>query len=268
MLDLSAVDVVALDVDGTITNPDGSLNERTRSAIIALGHAGLPVILVTGRSLRNALGVAAQLLLTTPLVTCNGAVVGDPASGRILRLAGMRAADTSAVVEVHRRTALALTWWTADQIYITDDDRLRHSLAAVGERELTVSSPDQLIPAQTVKMMLSGTRQALDAAADDIGRAVPRAVRSTDVFFELSDARGTKWPGLSFALGLLGKNAAGCLGVGDGANDIGWLSRVGFPVAMADARPEVLASAQLSVRANPSDGLARLLESLLPADGR
>lgn len=268
MLDLSSVEVVSLDVDGTVTNPDNSVSERTRSAIIALQEADLPVILATGRSLANTLELAAWLRLTAPIVTCNGAIVGDPATGKILRVTGMSAADTDAMADLHRRTGLAMTWWTAQHIYITDDDILRRALTDLGERDLRVGSPDSLIPADTVKAMLCGSKEVLDAAADEIRRTVPRAVRSMDKFFELSHAEGTKWSGLSFVLSRLRKSPAACLGVGDGGNDIVWLSRIGFPVSMGNASADVHAATRMSVTANPSDGLAALLESLLVARTR
>ncbi|MEZ5088568.1 MAG: HAD hydrolase family protein [Micropruina sp.] len=72
----------------------------------------------------------------------------------------------------------------------------------------------------------------------------------------------TKWHALERVLRHYDVEPAHVLGAGDGGNDVGWLSRIGLPVAMGNARPEVHAVARGVAPSNADDGAAHLLERL------
>ena len=78
--------VVALDVDGTVLDHDGSLPAEVRAAVRAVADAGVPVVLSTGRSWHSTLPVVEQLGLETgPSVCSNGAVIVDFPPERIVK---------------------------------------------------------------------------------------------------------------------------------------------------------------------------------------
>ena len=78
--------VVALDVDGTVLDHDGSLPAEVRAAVRAVADAGVPVVLATGRSWHSTLPVVEQLgLATGPSVCSNGAVIVDFPPERIVK---------------------------------------------------------------------------------------------------------------------------------------------------------------------------------------
>ena len=70
---------------------------------------GVPVVLATGRSRANVLDVAATVGLSTPAVSCNGAVVTDPGSGDDLRVRTMDPDEATALRRVHEETGAAFT---------------------------------------------------------------------------------------------------------------------------------------------------------------
>ena len=77
--------VVALDVDGTVLDHDGSLPTEVRAAVRAVVEAGVPVVLSTGRSWHGTLPVVEQLgLAAGPSVCSNGAVIVDFPPERIV----------------------------------------------------------------------------------------------------------------------------------------------------------------------------------------
>ncbi|HMN28867.1 MAG TPA: HAD hydrolase family protein, partial [Caldilineaceae bacterium] len=81
-------DLVILDLDGTILDlyrAEG-ISPAVRAAVAAVQAAGIPVTIGTGRTLdyiRQYL--SAPLDLRTPAVTTQGAIIGDPQTGEILR---------------------------------------------------------------------------------------------------------------------------------------------------------------------------------------
>src|SRR5271169_1276448 len=76
--------ILALDVDGTLLDPDGTLRPRTAAAVARAARAGIRPILCTGRRCRRALPIAQQLGLDAPLVCNSGAIIKDPRDHRTL----------------------------------------------------------------------------------------------------------------------------------------------------------------------------------------
>jgi hypothetical protein len=263
-LDLSGTAAVVLDVDGTIAGPDHRITARTSAAMHDLERAGVPVVLATGRSRSGTLDIARGAGLRTPVVSNNGAVVTDPGSGRDLRVRTMAAEEVAGMVAVHRRTGRDLTWWTTGGIFATSP-ALRDTLRRLGDPGVHLARPPDRMPDDVVKVMVSGTREQLDAAEPWVRRLSPRATRSMDEFWELSAPDATKWSGVAFVFDLLRIDPARAAGLGDGGNDVVWMRRIGTPVAMGNARPEVRGVARAVVGHHGEEGAAAFLEQVLRA---
>src|SRR5271169_6062992 len=76
--------ILALDVDGTLLDPDGTLRPTTAAAVARAAVAGIRPVLCTGRRYRRALPIAQQLGIDAPLVCNSGAIVKDPRNHRTL----------------------------------------------------------------------------------------------------------------------------------------------------------------------------------------
>ena len=76
--------LVALDIDGTIRTVERSSSERTRRAIANVQETGAVVTLATGRMFSSAVAATAELDITAPIVTFQGAHVANPATGEVL----------------------------------------------------------------------------------------------------------------------------------------------------------------------------------------
>ena len=70
--------ILALDVDGTLLDPGGTLRPRTLAAVAREARAGIRPVLCTGRRYRRAWPIARQLELDAPLVCNSGAIIKDP----------------------------------------------------------------------------------------------------------------------------------------------------------------------------------------------
>ena len=101
---------VALDLDGTILDlyHHKPYTKLVRETITAVQDAGIPVTIVTGRTLDYVRKHVAPLGITTPVVTTQGAVIGNPVTGEIL-------SETTIPIETARR----VTAFIDSQPYIT-----------------------------------------------------------------------------------------------------------------------------------------------------
>lgn len=265
---LGRVRAVALDVDGTIAGHDHRVNPRTVTAIAALQKLGIPVVLLTGRSRRNTQDLARQLGITNEVVCCNGAVVFNPVTDEDIRVVTMKDDDVSVIKSLHRDTGLDLTWWTVNDIVVDHDGPMRDQLIELNEDNVQVAGSSE-INTRVVKMMLYGPSERLDEETPRILRRMPQAARSMSVFFEFVDPNANKWEALQFILPRLGLTPAEVLGLGDGGNDTVWLSQIGHPIAMGNARPEVLDVTRHTTGHHAEDGAAEILElacDLIAAD--
>ncbi|MCS5496503.1 HAD family hydrolase [Cnuibacter physcomitrellae] len=257
---LAGVRAVALDVDGTIAGGDHRVSPRTADAIRSLTSLDVPVILLTGRSRRNTLELAREVGITNLVAACNGAVVFDPVVDENVRVVTMAAADVEVLIDLHRDLDLELTWWTPDDIVVERDGLMRRQLMELNESEVEVASVEGIDPDQVVKMMLYSSPERLDAATAEILARAPHGTRSMDVFFEFVDPDANKWAALSYLLERLGVSADDVLGMGDGGNDVAWLSRIGHPIAMGNARDEVIGVTKHRTGHHAEDGAAEILE--------
>lgn len=261
---LSTIRAVALDVDGTIAGENHLVNARTAAAINAVMDAGLPVFLITGRSRRNVLNLARELNIRNEVAASNGAISFDPTTDTDTRTVPMTAEDLNASIHLHRSLGLALTWWTRDTIWVDSLGPMSELLTELNEAEsdIRVGDVNDITPGEVVKTMVYGTPEQLDAATPAILAALPNAARSMDRFYEFVADDANKWAALQF---LLGEDITPeqVLGMGDGGNDLPWLSQIGYPISMANARDEVHAVALHATAHHAEDGAAIALERLV-----
>ena len=71
----SRIRVVAVDIDGTLTDPQFHVSERNIAALRAAHDAGIQIILATGRRHDYAMPIARELGVPILLVSSNGALV-------------------------------------------------------------------------------------------------------------------------------------------------------------------------------------------------
>lgn len=267
--DLERVRAVVLDVDGTLAGADHEVSDRNLGALRDAQEAGLAVILVTGRTLFSALAVARQAGLPTPVISCNGAVTADPGSGEPSRTVFLPHDEVVDLLEAGADHGLVTTWWTLDEVAVSAPGASQRLLEVLNQEPAHVRDPGSVRPGTVLKAMLCGSPEELDAVAEDVVARSPRLTRSMAEFFELSPATASKWQSLSLVLDGLGIAPEECVGFGDGGNDVPWLRKIGFPVAVANARDEVKAVARHVTGHHDEHGVADFLEwHLLPALAR
>ena len=88
--------MIALDIDDTLTVHLGSMNERVITAIEKVRAQGIDVVLATGRSFDTTKPVADEAGLDGYVVCSNGAVLGDVAANKIVEAVTF---DATPVVE-------------------------------------------------------------------------------------------------------------------------------------------------------------------------
>lgn len=77
-------DLIAVDLDGTLIGPDGSIHPRNIEMIAAAHAAGICVTLCTGRALIETTPTVERIGTVDPVIVSGGAMVACPTTGQTL----------------------------------------------------------------------------------------------------------------------------------------------------------------------------------------
>ncbi|MFH9069199.1 HAD family hydrolase [Streptomyces alboflavus] len=260
--------LVATDLDGTLLSPDDTVSTRTRDALTAATAAGAAHIIVTGRSVAWTRHVLDDLGYEGIAVCGQGAQVYHAGEHRLLtsvtldrQLAGLALAKIEAEVGP---LALAAS---RDGL---DGDVLVGPGYVVQEGPLPAvpfTDVAELWAAPLTKMYIQHpglSDDDLAAAAQQAAGDLVGVTMAGAGIVELLPLGLTKATGLSLAARRLGVKAADTIAFGDMPNDIPMFAWSAHGVAMANAHEDLKAVADEVTSSNEEDGIAAVLERLLP----
>jgi Cof subfamily protein (haloacid dehalogenase superfamily) len=261
------VRLIATDLDGTLLRPDGTLSDRTRSAIAAAEEAGILFVVVTGRPPRW-MDVMADVTGHHGVAVCaNGALIYDLHTKEVVRQHHIPAETAVRLVDELRRAM-------PDVVFACERGlQFAHEPAFVPRVELPKDVPVaemvELLAEPVVKILVRHTSlkpaemfEIARTLFDDIDTLATCTWGGEDLL-EISGPGVTKAFGLEVVAVEHGIDAADVVAVGDMPNDMPMLAWAGHGVAVANAHPDVLALADEITASNADDGVAQLVERIL-----
>ncbi len=280
--------ILALDVDGTLLDPEGTLRPRTAAAVARAARAGIRPVLCTGRRYRRARPIAAQLALNAPIVCNSGAIVKDPQDDQTLWRADFDPALAAALLELFdgdQRPAVAFTdrgtqesdfivpgfptGWPLFDDYVgqnRDHAEVDPSWATEHRRRCEVPSRDALFHLCAIGSrheMLAFQRRVLDRLDGRVQTFVQRSPRYLGTMCEILRHDASKWTAVLHLANLWDVDPAEICAVGDDVNDVPMIRNAGLGVAMGHAPADVLAAADLVTGDHDEDGVAMLVDEVL-----
>lgn len=254
----NATKAVVIDIDGTLARDDHAVSDAGYQALAALEAAGLRTILLTGRSERAALSVATRARLTSPVISCSGAVVTDPVTGGRLDVRTIKESDVLQTLAFAEANQLQPFLFQAESQWSDRESHATRTVSAINGDPVEVSARPKSVSG-IVKIMLSAEAFRLDALSAELAGTRPQLHRTLPEFVESSAPGADKWQTLARVLAEIDVRPSEVLGFGDADADAEWLSRIGFAVAVANASQRVLDSAALVIGHHRDDAVARFL---------
>lgn len=263
--------LLAVDVDGTLTRPDGSISPRTVNVIRALQKRGLHLYIASGRPPQGILPVARTLGMDEfggYLIGFNGGLLMDYASGDVLYTAALPDEALPVVVECGRRPGHAVFTYAEGCICTeTPDNPYVHiSHQRNGMPIRAVSDFLSQIPLPVPKCIISGEPDTMPALQREVAArlyGVADAYISDPYFLEVVRRGVDKADALARLMERLGLNHHQLIAAGDGHNDIGMIRLAAMGIAMGNAHPDVRRVADVVAPTAEQDGLAQVLEKLV-----
>ena len=284
----AGVRLLALDVDGTVTNSRHEITDATCRAVGRLRAAGIRVMLATGRRYRDVLPAAARLGIDSPLVTTSGALVKRPSDHATLYAARFEPgvlAGVLATIVAGGNEPIVFTDSFAEGFdffcrRIDDGPPPQPAADGAGERVYLHHNRagarvapllDREPPGDAFAVFALGDRrrmleleEALRATwPDRLALHTIKSPRYSDWMCEIAPAGVTKWSGVLRVAADWGIGPGEICAVGDDVNDLPMIRGAAIGVAMGNAQPAVLAAADRVVASHDDGGIEEVAELLL-----
>lgn len=276
------VRLLALDVDGTILNPQSRLEKTVQEAIGRVVEAGIKVVLCTGRRFRRARAIAEMLCLDSPMVTNSGALVKCPLSNATHWCAAHSVDDFQTIVKVfqeHERPIMSFQDSSTDEPdFVTSaypsgcdlfDQYLAENLAFGRVEADWFENPDS--HSGHFHLCAAGDRDQMQNITDQLNFRYPSRFQ---IFVQKSPAYvawmcevlrcdASKWTALKTLADSWQIDSHSICAVGDDANDIPMIEQAGWGVAMGHAEEFVHEKASWSCLPNSENGLIQVIDRVL-----
>ena len=260
--------VIALDLDGTLTNSKKEVTPRTRQVLLQAEANGAAIVLASGRPTYGIMPVAECLEMQQRggyILSYNGGKIIDCTTGNELYSKHLPAEVLPILHTYARNNHIALLGYVGSEIVteMPDDEYVQVESRI---NKMPIRGVDNLlknIEAQPTKLLLAGTPERIAKAEIELSALVAdkmEVFRSDPIFVELVPKGIDKAQSLARLLDILHLSAADLTAFGDGYNDLTMIRFAGKGVAMANAVPELRAEADYITLSNDEDGIAAFFE--------
>lgn len=274
--------LIAIDLDGTLLDSSHRVSVRNRGALHRAHAAGMRVVLCTGRNLTETRPILDEVGLDwDAVVTVGGALVYDLRTREAIRRSFI--ADDTARRFAGWLGALGYpVLWLADALecghdgYLVDGPRWHVAYDRWIERSpCRVTRVAALPPDAAAALRISIIDDDPQLAGVDAelrtrfqGALTHNLLRAPAYELTVVEAFAphvSKWYGIARLCEYWNLDPRRTVAIGDDVNDLAMLRAAGLGVAMGNARPDVQAAARRVVATNDDDGVAQLIDELLPA---
>ncbi|MBC1978581.1 HAD family phosphatase [Listeria marthii] len=274
---------IILDIDGTLLNDDKKISTETKKALITAQQNGVKLILASGRPTTGMHLYAEQLEMEKYhglLVSYNGAKVVDCQTKEELFNQALTVAEGKAVLEHMKNFEVKVMIDKDDYMYVNDvfdcyvpykgeeiniiqyesrggNFKLceKDDLAAFLDYRISkiLTAGDPAYMQENYQAMMAPFKDSLNC------------VFTADFYFEFTAQGIDKAKALDTVLTPMGISPENIIAFGDGHNDITMVEYAGTGIAMSNAVPELKAAASSVTLSNNEDGIAHVLNSLIPS---
>lgn len=256
--------LVAVDLDDTLLGEDHRISPRNYDAVQRLKDAGVQVVIASGRMHDSTTSFARELGLDGPIISYNGALVKEMASGEVYYHRPLPAEHAAAIVDYANEHNYHLNYYLDDRLYVKEKTQWSDLYSSrTGSVIRPVGDLNQFRGRTPTKIIL------LDSPGIT-GRLLQEMVRMWEnvLYVTITNPEYLEFMnrGVSKALGLeaiarrTGIAPEEMAAFGDSYNDIPMLRYCGLGVAMGNAHDEVKQSADRVASSHAEDGFAQAVE--------
>jgi Cof subfamily protein (haloacid dehalogenase superfamily) len=259
------IKLVALDLDGTVVNDQLKISSRVLKVLNHLvTQTDVRVVIATGRMFLSALPFARQIGIVEPLVTYQGAMVREIASGHAQRFhAPIPLSLAREVMQTLIQDNYHINLYMHDCLWTHPSNV--HAAYYSQKAGVEPVFHDDLMDCMTVdptKIMVIDDER-LDKLLAYLGQHFEGRLsfcRSRTNFCEIIDVSASKWNALQSLAQEWGILPEEIMAIGDQGNDLSMIQHAGMGVAMGNAPDDVKQFANYVAPSIGEDGVAEAIE--------
>ncbi|MBX5319968.1 MULTISPECIES: Cof-type HAD-IIB family hydrolase [Staphylococcus] len=283
------IKLIATDMDGTLLNAAHEITPENQAAIKFAQEHGITVVIVTGRAFYEANTPVAETDLKVPYICLNGAEVRDE-TFNIMSTSHLNHSLVNKITTTLKKEDIYYQVYTNRGIYTEDPQRDLEIYIDIAERAgqkadvekiknsiqkridngtlKIVDNYDKIedIPGELIMKILAFDSDLgkIDLVGQELAKSPNLAVSSSSRGnLEITHSDAQKGIALATIAKQLGIDLDNVMALGDNLNDISMLERVGYPVAMDNAAPEVKAVAKYVTDSNENSGVGKAIMKFL-----
>lgn len=263
--------LLALDLDGTLTNRQKEITARTLAVLLRAQEKGLRVALASGRPEQGVLPLARALRLERYggfTAAFNGGKIVDLSTGETVFQETLSPEILPRLYRFAKTHKAALV--TYDACIVTEDEPDAYLELEAGINRMNIRRVENFldyVSFPVTKCLLMGEPEKMALLEGALRRELgdgANVFRSEPFFLEVMPPRVDKAYSLSKLLCYLGLRRKELCAVGDGFNDLTMLQYAGLGAAMKNAQPAVKKAADYVTRHdNDHDGVAEVVEKFI-----
>lgn len=266
--------IIALDLDGTLTNSEKIITPRTFDALMKAQREGVRLVLASGRPTYGIAALANKLQLADYggyVLSYNGGRIIDWCEKTVIFSQVVDQKLVPILYDFAEKAQLPIVTYLPEAIlasknegeYLAEEARINGMPVVVAQN--FVEEAMQIAGGST-KFLIPGEPEQLIQLESEMKAALSEQMevfRSAPFFLELPPKGIDKAQSLQRLLTHLGLERESLMAFGDGFNDLSMIQFAGKGVAMANAVEEVKSIADFVTTSNEEDGIAHALEQLL-----
>jgi Cof subfamily protein (haloacid dehalogenase superfamily) len=272
---MTAIRMLAIDLDDTLLRSDLSISFRTRNTIKRAEAAGVVVVLASGR-IPAAMERFARLLGLHKrpgyLICNNGTIIQESDTGNIITDIQLPASTALAVYDLAAAEGFSVQIYEDDVMYVSQSNEFAdYDQKITGLRQVVVENFRSMVEAGCHKLLIPGDPMTLRPLESLIRTYIGQEATiftSKPYFLEILPSHTDKGTALAMVAEKLKVPREAVLAIGDSMNDEAMIRWAGVGVAMVNGDDRIKDIAEfITEKTNDNDGVAEIIEQYILGKG-
>jgi len=271
---LKEIKHIVTDIDGTLLNDNGELGVESKKLIKELMSEGIIVSLATGRLDSAVTDIAKELSLNGYIISLDGAMIKNFVNDKILYESFLKKGKVKKAISISENLLINIVLCHTSTIYYTEHNSVITSLLSkygafytrVDSYKDYISGTLEIVCSSDIKNSIKQMEEKFNFP-NSIGcnTSYFRSKKNENIYYlEIRKAGSSKGKALMRLLKHLSIKPLQTAVIGDWYNDITMFQTKALKVAVANAIPELINTADfVTTKSNRDDGTAEFFEMVL-----
>ncbi len=271
---LKNINHIFSDIDGTLLNDDGELGYESKKLLMELMKLNVIISLATGRLNSAVTELAKELSLNGYIISLDGALIKNFSDDNILYESYLKKKYVKKAIALSDENLVNIVLCHASAIYYTEYNSVIPTLLSKYGASYTQIDSYQNYIAGTLEIVCSSDIRTSVKLIEEkftfpyslgCNTSYFRSKKNENIFYlEIRKAGSSKGKAVARISGRLSLKPTQTAVIGDWYNDITMFQSKAVKVAVANAIPELLRTADIvTAKSNREDGVAEFFEMVL-----